>query len=35
MGLLVSGGGLLVGTISIYYGLILPSVIPYGYTIPL
>ncbi|MCZ6633594.1 MAG: ATP-binding protein [bacterium] len=33
MGLLMSGGGLLWGTISIYYGLFLPSVIPYGYTI--
>ncbi len=33
MGLLMSGGGLLWGTISVYYGLFLPSVIPYGYTI--
>ncbi len=33
MGLLMSGGGLLWGTISVYNGLILPSVFPYGYTI--
>ncbi len=30
MDLLMSTGGLLLGTISINYGLILPSVVPYG-----
>ena len=32
MGLLMSGGGLLWGTICVYYSLLLPSLIPYGYT---
>jgi len=32
MGLLMSGGGILWGTISVYFDLWLPSILPYGYT---
>ena len=33
MGILMSGGGILWGSISSYHGLFFPSLIPYGYTI--
>ncbi len=32
MGVLMSGGGLMWGGITFYFGLILPSIIPFGYT---